>query len=163
MCDPHSTVCTRNYCSPDGYHRLKSPVTDEHAPTVTYRYKISTPGAPTTSPTSSLVKQGVPSPDTMTIDFLITHLGHVKKFLSKEQTPLSAITENNIHPVINKQKGKAHGKRFVEVVCKLGLGHIESEGTGKNAKRVFKRHHPEDDECPDRENVHEKYTKLGLD
>ena len=42
----------------------------------------------------------------MTIDLLITHRGYVKKLLSKEETPLSAITGNNIYPIINKQKGK---------------------------------------------------------
>ena len=68
-----------------------------------------------------------------------------------------------MYPVIDNHKGSTYGVRFVEGVCNLGLGRIDSEGNGKSTKRVFKGHHPEDDMCPDRENVQEKYRKLGLD
>ena len=64
-----------------------------------------------------------------------------------------------MYPVINKEKGSEVAIRFVKGLCSVGLGEVVSN---EENKKCFKRFHPNDDECPDKEDLKIKWRKLNI-
>ena len=95
----------------------------------------------------------------MTVDFLVPHRRHVQRLLQPESVPMAQITGNKMYPVINQMKGQAVGYRFVNGLVSLGLGRVENV----SGKPTFKRFHPEDEDCPNRDDVQSKWAKLDLE
>ena len=94
----------------------------------------------------------------MNVDFLILHSHIVKRLCKKERIPLSTITRDNIYPVINKEKSSEVANRFLNGLCNLGFGEITDE-----KPKCFKRYHPDDMMCPDKENLKSTWKKLKID
>ena len=70
------------------------------------------------------LKQKIPQPENMNIDFLVKHNQIVKRICKNERVPLSTITGNTMYPVINKEKGSDVAMRFVNGLCSEGFGEI---------------------------------------
>ena len=97
----------------------------------------------------------------MNIDFLIKHHLVLKRIFKSEKLPLSTISGNNMYPVINAEKGTDVAKRFVNGLCSVGLGEVIVDQETK--QKCFKRFHPDDEDCPDKENLKLKWKKLCID
>jgi len=99
----------------------------------------------------------LPEAENLTIDFLKPYHKQVKRILTDEPIPLSAITRDKIYPLINNESGSHIGGRFVNGLQNLGFGRFSPNF------KSFKRYSPDDDSCPDRENLRKKYKLLNID
>ena len=97
-------------------------------------------------------KQPIPEPVNMTMDFLIPYTNFVNRICSEDKISLSVISRDNIYPVINKEKGAEVAVKFVKGLCQFRFGKIMNEKT-----KCFKRYHPYDIDCPDKENLESKW------
>ena len=84
-------------------------------------------------------KSGIPMPENMSVEFLVTHVRHVRKIVKFKELPMRKITANNLYPTIGKMKGSDAARRFVNGLIHVGLGEIqerENEGKGQG-KSLF--------------------------
>ena len=107
---------------------------------------------------TNIKKSPVPDADNMTMEFLAQYNNKVKSIISKEFTTLADINKNNIYPIINNLRTKEVGKKFIDGLVKLGFGTVEI----REGKSGFKRHHPKDDNCPNKEALQAKWQKLDI-
>ena len=92
--------------------------------------------------------------------FLMVHRSHVAKLLGTESVLVTQITGNNMYPIINKERGSDYALKFVKGLCFIGLGRIEKVPRLRHG--VFKRYHPNDEECPQRDTVKQIWEQLDL-
>ena len=98
----------------------------------------------------------VPEPENITIEYLIPYHRQVKRILTNESIPLSLITRDKIYPVVNNESGTNVASKFVSGLENLGFGKFSPNS------KSFKRYSPEDENCPDRENLRKKYKTLNI-
>ena len=89
-------------------------------------------------------------------DFLIPYTKFVNRMCSEDKISLSVINRDNIL-YVNKEKGAEIAVKFVKGPCQLGFGKIMNQKT-----KCFKRYHPYDIDCPDKENLESKWRNLKL-
>lgn len=71
---------------------------------------------------------------------------------------MSAITRDKIYPVLNNQSGSIIANpKFVKGLESLGFGKYSPNS------RSFKRFSPGDSDCPDRENLVQKFRLLNIE
>ena len=68
-----------------------------------------------------------------------------------------AITRDIIYPVINNESGAVVASKFIQGLQKLGFGKYSLNF------KCFKRFRPNDENCPDRESLKDKYRLLNLE
>ena len=105
------------------------------------------------------LKQPVPQPENMSIEFLAKYRSKVLRILRDDEIEMSTVTKNGIYPEINGEKGKDVADRFVKGLVSLNLGKIYFNSNGK---KIFKRFHPDSEDCPDSERVAKKWADLQL-
>jgi hypothetical protein len=89
----------------------------------------------------------VPEPEKFTIDFAVQYQRLVKRIMLTPSIQLLTVSKDKIYPiVINTCNTGAH----VGVKC---LKALENTGLGRIADKCFKRNHPDNNECEDRENM----------
>ena len=103
-------------------------------------------------------KSPVPHPDEMSVEFLVPYHKKVKILMDNEFTPIADINKNNVYPIINNERSNDVGMRFVKGLVALGFGEIKNV----NGRNGFKRYNPDDENCPEREALKQKYKKLNL-
>ena len=103
-------------------------------------------------------KSSLPSPQNLTVDFLIPHSAAVKRVLNNDTTLMADISRFKMYPIINDVKNASVGESFVKGLENLGFGKIILS----NGRKMFKRYHPCDANCPDKENLVEKWRKLNM-
>ena len=108
-------------------------------------------------PGSSKIKEQLPEPENFSIDFAQKHQRLVQRILSQPSIPLSVVSRDKIYPVINSVSGSKVGNKFLLGLQHIGLGHISP------VSKSFKRHHPKDDECHNRDEIRKKYKMLNLE
>ena len=102
-------------------------------------------------------KLPVPEPENFTMDYAVENSKIVRKYLSASSIPMSMVSRDKMYPIVNNHQGQAVGKKFVEGLKNIGLGYISP------SSKSFKRFHPDDENCPDRDNLRRKYRLLNLD
>jgi hypothetical protein len=100
-------------------------------------------------------KGDVPEPSEITIEYLMSYQSQVRNILRNNEIKINDITRMKCYPT-----GK--GGRLPAIKFVKGL---EINGLGKYSKEAdsFKRFHPDDEECPDRDEVKSKWQRLCID
>ena len=106
------------------------------------------------------VKESIPKPEDMNLDFLIQHTKHAEKLLKNDHVDLSTVTKNKMYPEINGEVGRGAGMRFVQGLVHLELGKIYRNDKGGQS---FKRYHPDHDESPNKEELRRKWKVLNIE
>ena len=117
------------------------------------RPNASVPTTPTNRPGPS--RTPIPSPESMTMEWAMSHRGKVVRLLSQVEVPTSKVTQNTMYPVVAGQKGATFANAFLKGLEHLGLGRV--------VDRKFKRYNPDDEDCPDRAGVMAKWARLEFD
>lgn len=97
----------------------------------------------------------VPEPTEITIEYLMSYQSQVRNILRNNEIKINDITRMKSYPT--GKGGRLPALKFVK-----GL---EINGLGKYLKETdsFKRFHPDDEECPDREEVKTKWQRLCIE
>ena len=101
-------------------------------------------------------KTPLPEPENITLEHLVQYQKVTKQILQQENIPMSTISKNKIYPIVNNVSGSHVANKFVKGLEKLGLGYVSP------SSKSFKRYHPNDENCPDREGLQKKYKFLNL-
>ena len=101
------------------------------------------------------IKLPVPEPADITLEYLINNQTHVRNILKEDETKIKDITRMKTYP--NQSGGRVPALKFVKGLAANGLGKYSPNSD------AFKRFHPNDVACPDRENVKRKWARLCLD
>ena len=100
----------------------------------------------------------IPDPENMTLDYLISNYAYTRSLCLQECVPVGKITRNKIYPHGEQmESGRVPAIRFLRGLEKLGLGKY-SPSTDS-----FKRYNPNNEECPDRDELKKKWQKLNFD
>ena len=104
-------------------------------------------------------KQPIPQPENMTMDYLLSNYTHARSLcLKSDKVQMGVITKNKMYPHgEDLEKGRQPAFRFVRGLECLGLGKY-SPSTDS-----FKRFNPNDDNCPDKEELKKKWQKLNFE
>ena len=81
----------------------------------------------------------------------------VAKIISQDQIAMSSITRDKIYPVVNNESGSGIANKFIQGLHNLGFGKYSPNS------KSFKRYRPNDENCPDRENLKKKYKQLNIE
>ena len=92
-------------------------------------------------------KPPLPEPENLTMDYLMTYQKCAKRFLSNESIPLSVVSRDKIYPIVNNVSGSQIANKFIGGMEKLGFGRVSP------ASKCFKRHNPDDDTCPNKDEL----------
>ena len=103
-----------------------------------------------------ITKEPVPEPENCTMDYLIANARIVKRVLNKDEISISSITRDKIYPVSGNDTGAHIARKFLNGMVNLGLGVLKDNG------KVFQRYHFDDEDCPDKEELENKWKKLQL-
>ena len=106
---------------------------------------------------SKVIKSPLPEPENFSIENAQQHQRLVKKIISQPTIPLSIVSRDKIYPVINGVSGSQVGTKFLRGLQNIGLGQISP------VSKTFKRCHPDDENCEDRDELKKKYKRLNLD
>ena len=106
---------------------------------------------------SRSAKLPVPEPENFTIDYAVENAKLVRRYLSTPSVPLSMVSRDKMYPIVNNQQGQTIGKKFVEGLRSIGLGYLSP------TSKSFKRYNPDDEKCPDRDNLRTKYRLLNME
>ena len=101
-------------------------------------------------------KPPLPEPENLTIEYLQQYQKVTKRILQHEKIHLSKISKDKVYPIINDISGAHIANKFVNGLQRLGFGAVTP--TAKH----FKRYHPDDAGCPDRESLRKKYKLMNL-
>ena len=102
------------------------------------------------------LKMPLPEPENLTIEYLQHYQKVTKPFLQHKKIPLVAMSKDKIYPVVNNLSGSHIATKFVNGLQHLGFGIISP------ASKTFKRYHPDDENCPDKDGLRKKYKLLNL-
>jgi hypothetical protein len=83
-----------------------------------------------------------------TLEHTMMYQRRVKKIMSTPKIQLSAVAKDKIYPIINNVAGAQVGLDF--------LRGLENDGLGKIQEKSFKRYHPDDADCIDKENLRKR-------
>lgn len=101
-------------------------------------------------------KTPLPDPENLTMEYLQQYQKVTKRLLQHEKIPLSSVSRDKIYPVVNNISGSQIASKFVGGLQQLGFGYVSP------SSKSFKRYHPEDENCPDKEGLRKKYKQLNL-
>ena len=107
---------------------------------------------------SSAEKQGkkpVPEPSDISMEYLLLHQIHVMNILKVDEIKIKDITRMKNYP--NGTGGRLPAVKFVRGMEQNGLGKFSLELDS------FKRYHPDDEDCPSREDVRRKWQRLCIE
>ena len=90
------------------------------------------------------------------MDFAVANQRIIKKYLTVASVPLSVVSRDKLYPIVNNQQGADIGTKFVNGLKNFGLG------TASRHSKHFIRFDPNDENCPDRENLKNKYKMLNI-
>ena len=109
--------------------------------------KIQSKKGTTSNSTTAKYKQPIPQPENMTMDYLLSNYTHARSLcLKSEKVQMGVITKNKMYPHGDDlEKGRQPAFRFVRGLEFMGLGKY-SPSTDS-----FKRFHPNDENCPDKD------------
>ena len=101
-------------------------------------------------------KEPVPEPENFTMEYLLAYIKVTRRILKKEEISVSAITRDKIYPHSSDESGAHIARKFLFGLVVLGLGELFDNG------KIFKRYHPDDEFCADKDNLKKKWATLQI-
>ena len=99
----------------------------------------------------------LPEAENLTVEYLVLFHQKVRKIVCQDKILMSSITTDKIYPVVNNESGSVVANKFVQGLQNLGFGKYSPNS------KSFKRFRPNDENCPDRENLKKKYRQLNIE
>ena len=125
-------------------------------PQVEIEQKISRPN----QSRSRLLKVPMPAPENFTFDYVMdSNPTKVKNLLSVPQVKIRNVTGNKMYPSVpdtDTRDGAQIARNWLQGLVVLGLGEVDK------ASKVFKRFHPDDPNCHDREGLRKIWNSLNI-
>ena len=102
-------------------------------------------------------KEPVPAEaENCSMDYLIANARVTKRIQKKSEISVSAITRDKIYPHVGDDSGAHIARKFLNGLVVLGFGELV-----ENSK-IFKRYHPDDDSCPHKDDLRQKWATLQI-